>query len=262
MEEAFRLAKEAGDNTNLMRAYNNIATTRSATRGPAATAEVLREGLELALRSGHDRERRMDRGQPRRRRCSSSAGSRRARSTSGSRSTSRDASATSHCIGQRLISLATRGADARSRRRGGRDTGTRLRRSWRRTPSRRRRIPAAVRRVPGASRAVTELPPRSGSPRPPSMSAHTASTPTRRSSPNARGRSCSSATGIAPRRIATSRAPPLRSRARPTRRTIAGLLEPDPARCGRRSSARRSPSSSGSRCASTRRARWSTSAAP
>ena len=52
MEEAFRLAKEAGDNTNLMRAYNNIATTRLQTQGPTATAEVLREGLELALRSG------------------------------------------------------------------------------------------------------------------------------------------------------------------------------------------------------------------
>jgi class 3 adenylate cyclase/tetratricopeptide (TPR) repeat protein len=52
MEEAFRLAKQAGDNTNLMRAYNNLATTRLLTQGPAATAEVLREGLELALRSG------------------------------------------------------------------------------------------------------------------------------------------------------------------------------------------------------------------
>jgi class 3 adenylate cyclase/tetratricopeptide (TPR) repeat protein len=52
MEEAFRLAKEAGDNQNLMRAYNNIASTRSASLGPLATADVLREGLELALRSG------------------------------------------------------------------------------------------------------------------------------------------------------------------------------------------------------------------
>jgi class 3 adenylate cyclase/tetratricopeptide (TPR) repeat protein len=52
MEEAFRLAKEAGDLANLMRAYNNLASTRGATQGPAATAEVLREGLELALRSG------------------------------------------------------------------------------------------------------------------------------------------------------------------------------------------------------------------
>ncbi|MGA9161655.1 MAG: AAA family ATPase, partial [Actinomycetota bacterium] len=52
MEEAFRLAKEAGDNTNLIRAYNNIASTRGATQGPVAVAEVLREGLELALRSG------------------------------------------------------------------------------------------------------------------------------------------------------------------------------------------------------------------
>ena len=52
MEEAFRLAKEAGDSQNLMRAYNNIASARSASLGPLATAEVLREGLELALRSG------------------------------------------------------------------------------------------------------------------------------------------------------------------------------------------------------------------
>jgi tetratricopeptide (TPR) repeat protein len=52
MEEAFRLAKEAGDSQNLMRAYNNIASVRSASLGPLPTADVLREGLELALRSG------------------------------------------------------------------------------------------------------------------------------------------------------------------------------------------------------------------
>jgi class 3 adenylate cyclase/tetratricopeptide (TPR) repeat protein len=52
LEEAFRLAKEAGDNQNLMRAYNNIASARMASLGPLATADVLREGLELALRSG------------------------------------------------------------------------------------------------------------------------------------------------------------------------------------------------------------------
>jgi class 3 adenylate cyclase/tetratricopeptide (TPR) repeat protein len=52
MEEAFRLAKQAGDNQNLMRAYNNLASTRGASEGPMATAEVLREGLELALRTG------------------------------------------------------------------------------------------------------------------------------------------------------------------------------------------------------------------
>lgn len=52
MEEAFLLAKEAGDNANLMRAYNNIANTRGWAVGPTAVAEVLREGLELALRSG------------------------------------------------------------------------------------------------------------------------------------------------------------------------------------------------------------------
>ena len=52
MEEAFALAKEVGDTTNLMRAYNNIAATRSTTQGPGPTTEVLREGLELALRSG------------------------------------------------------------------------------------------------------------------------------------------------------------------------------------------------------------------
>ena len=52
MEEAFRLAKEAGDATNLMRAYNNIANTRGATQGPLATTALMYEGLELALRSG------------------------------------------------------------------------------------------------------------------------------------------------------------------------------------------------------------------
>jgi len=52
MEEAFSLAKEAGEVTNLMRAYNNLASTRAASQGPMPTAEVLREGLELALRSG------------------------------------------------------------------------------------------------------------------------------------------------------------------------------------------------------------------
>lgn len=52
MEEAFRLAKEDGDPANLLRAYNNITATRGSAHGPLATIEVLREGLELALRSG------------------------------------------------------------------------------------------------------------------------------------------------------------------------------------------------------------------
>ena len=52
MERAFVLAKEVGDANNLMRAYNNIAATRSAAQGPGPTAEVVREGLDLALRSG------------------------------------------------------------------------------------------------------------------------------------------------------------------------------------------------------------------
>jgi tetratricopeptide (TPR) repeat protein len=52
MEEAFVLAKEAGDTTNLMRAYNNLAAVRGASPGPAGAVEVLAEGLELALRSG------------------------------------------------------------------------------------------------------------------------------------------------------------------------------------------------------------------
>jgi tetratricopeptide (TPR) repeat protein len=52
MDEAFELAKQAGDLTNLMRAYNNLASTRAASHGPAAAAEVVREGLELALRAG------------------------------------------------------------------------------------------------------------------------------------------------------------------------------------------------------------------
>jgi tetratricopeptide (TPR) repeat protein len=52
MEDAFRLAKEAGDNTNLLRAYNNLANIRYEFQGPLETVEVVREGLELALRSG------------------------------------------------------------------------------------------------------------------------------------------------------------------------------------------------------------------
>jgi class 3 adenylate cyclase/tetratricopeptide (TPR) repeat protein len=51
-EEAFLLAKEAGDNTNLMRAYNNVANIRYTSQGPRGSVDVLREGLELALRSG------------------------------------------------------------------------------------------------------------------------------------------------------------------------------------------------------------------
>ena len=52
MEEAFRLAKEAGDTANLMRAHNNLAITRFELQGPQAAIEVVREGLDLALRSG------------------------------------------------------------------------------------------------------------------------------------------------------------------------------------------------------------------
>ena len=52
MEEAFALAKEAGDTTNLLRCYNNLAAVRSASYGPAAAADTLSEGLEIALRSG------------------------------------------------------------------------------------------------------------------------------------------------------------------------------------------------------------------
>jgi class 3 adenylate cyclase/tetratricopeptide (TPR) repeat protein len=52
MEEAFRLAKEAGNTGNLMRAYNNLAFTRGATMGPAAAARVLQEGLDHSLRAG------------------------------------------------------------------------------------------------------------------------------------------------------------------------------------------------------------------
>ncbi len=52
MEEAFILAKEAGDTSNLFRAYNNLSTVRGASPGPTAAAEVLMEGLELALRAG------------------------------------------------------------------------------------------------------------------------------------------------------------------------------------------------------------------
>ena len=52
MEKAFELAKEVNHPTNLMRAYNNVAATTAASKGPAPTAEILREGLELALKSG------------------------------------------------------------------------------------------------------------------------------------------------------------------------------------------------------------------
>jgi tetratricopeptide (TPR) repeat protein len=52
MEQAFNLAKDVGDPENLFRAYNNWGFTMQATRGPAATVEVMREGLDLALRSG------------------------------------------------------------------------------------------------------------------------------------------------------------------------------------------------------------------
>jgi tetratricopeptide (TPR) repeat protein len=52
MEEAFTLAKEAGDTNNLFRAYNNVATTRGAAQGPRAVVDVLTEGLELAMRAG------------------------------------------------------------------------------------------------------------------------------------------------------------------------------------------------------------------
>jgi tetratricopeptide (TPR) repeat protein len=52
MEEAFLLAKEVGDYPNLMRAYNNIAGSRTALNGPASIVETLHEGLDLALRSG------------------------------------------------------------------------------------------------------------------------------------------------------------------------------------------------------------------
>ena len=52
MEEAFVQAKEVGELTNLFRAYNNVASFRIASPGPAGAVESLREGLELALRAG------------------------------------------------------------------------------------------------------------------------------------------------------------------------------------------------------------------
>jgi len=52
MEEAFILAKEVGESTNLMRAYNNLAVVRGASDGPTAVVDVLVEGLEIALRAG------------------------------------------------------------------------------------------------------------------------------------------------------------------------------------------------------------------
>ncbi len=52
VEEAFRLAKQVSDSANLFRAYNNVASVRAATEGPAAALDVLKEGLELALRNG------------------------------------------------------------------------------------------------------------------------------------------------------------------------------------------------------------------
>jgi class 3 adenylate cyclase/tetratricopeptide (TPR) repeat protein len=53
MEEAFRLAKEVGDVTNLMRAYNNLASVLSDLGSDSRRAEaILREGLELVRRVG------------------------------------------------------------------------------------------------------------------------------------------------------------------------------------------------------------------
>ena len=53
MEEAFRLAKEVGDATNLMRAYNNLASVVADLASDNRRAEaVLREGLELVRRVG------------------------------------------------------------------------------------------------------------------------------------------------------------------------------------------------------------------
>jgi tetratricopeptide (TPR) repeat protein len=52
MEEAFQLAKAVGDPTNLMRAYNNYIFIVQLHAGPAAAEPIVREGLDLALRSG------------------------------------------------------------------------------------------------------------------------------------------------------------------------------------------------------------------
>ncbi len=53
MEEAYRLAKEVGEFSNLMRCYNNLPSILADYASDAPRAEtVLREGLELAQRSG------------------------------------------------------------------------------------------------------------------------------------------------------------------------------------------------------------------
>ena len=154
MEEAFRLAKEAGDNTNLMRAYNNIAIDQVCRRSaPTATGRrsCARDSSSRS-RSGTIAERRMDLGEPRRRRCSSSGGSRRARSTSGTRSTSLDRVGDEPLIGHAADRAGDGGSDARdASTKPSRVPGRGRARSWRRTRSRRGLVVrAAVRRVPGA----------------------------------------------------------------------------------------------------------------
>jgi tetratricopeptide (TPR) repeat protein len=52
LEEAFVLAKRSGRSTNLMRAYNNIAHTRTHRLGPEQALDVLREGFDLSMRAG------------------------------------------------------------------------------------------------------------------------------------------------------------------------------------------------------------------
>jgi class 3 adenylate cyclase/tetratricopeptide (TPR) repeat protein len=53
IEEAFRLAKAAGDYSNLMRCYNNLSATITDLASDFSRAEaVLREGIELAQRGG------------------------------------------------------------------------------------------------------------------------------------------------------------------------------------------------------------------
>ena len=52
MEEAFQLAKQVGDHTNLLRCYNNFTTVLAGASELRRAEEVAREGLDLARRSG------------------------------------------------------------------------------------------------------------------------------------------------------------------------------------------------------------------
>ena len=109
IEEAYRLAKEVGDFSNLMRATTTCRRS-SRTRPPTTSGReaVLREGLELAQRGGRDGARRMADREPRRRPVSASGSSRRPRRCSAGRSSSPSQVGDEPLRGMRLTALAAR----------------------------------------------------------------------------------------------------------------------------------------------------------